>query len=94
MEVIATNRGFALISFKDRNDIECSLQKSSVATEDCIWLGCDDPNAQIFPGNNTGWHPYPLPENVSCSTRMHLSQDQVRMLLPYLQKFVKTGELA
>jgi hypothetical protein len=36
-----TNRGFALSDFKDRYRQKCSLQKSSLATEDCIWLGVD-----------------------------------------------------
>lgn len=37
--------------------------------------------------------PYPIPEAVSLHTRMHLSRDQVRDLLPALQHFVDTGEL-
>ena len=34
-----TERGFALYEFRDRYNRECSLQRSSIATEDCIWLG-------------------------------------------------------
>ena len=34
-----TARGFAIREFEDRNGIACSIQKSSVATEDLIWLG-------------------------------------------------------
>lgn len=63
-----TDRGFAIARFKDRSGVPCSLQKSSVATEDCIWLG--------------------IPEY-----RMHLTQDQVKALLPALKHFAKTGEL-
>jgi hypothetical protein len=42
MEKIHTIRGFDLYEFKDRSKAECTLQKSSIATEDCIWLGTDD----------------------------------------------------
>lgn len=38
----ATLRGFDLIEFKDRNGRDCTLQKSSVADEECIWLGQGD----------------------------------------------------
>jgi len=41
MEVKLTDRGFQIINFIDRYDAECSLQKSSLATEDAIWFGCD-----------------------------------------------------
>lgn len=34
-----TQRGFTIYKFKDSNGEDCSLQKSSVATEDLIWLG-------------------------------------------------------
>lgn len=73
MKVEQTSRGFGLVNFTDKYDQSCSLQKSSLATEDCIWFGVD--NAAIT-------HP-----------RMHLTQDMVKELLPYLQKFVETGEL-
>lgn len=36
-----TDRGFAVATFYDRYDVECSIQKSSLATEDAIWLGVD-----------------------------------------------------
>lgn len=34
-----TERGFAEIKFQDRYDQECSLKKSSLASEDAVWLG-------------------------------------------------------
>lgn len=88
-----TERGYCLASFKDGNDVACSLQKSSVATEDMIWLGPDEPNPKVFAGDSTGWHDYPLPENVQCTTRMHLTRGQAAQLLPLLRAFVDTGEL-
>lgn len=93
IEIGKTARGFTIGEFKDANGVECSLQQSSVATDDFIWLGCNEPNPRILPGDGTGWHPYPIPENVLCDTRMHLSRDQVEELLPHLQRFVETGEL-
>ncbi|MCK9544475.1 MAG: hypothetical protein M0R03_20850 [Novosphingobium sp.] len=39
-----TSRGFEYYEFIDRYNTKCSLQKSSLAFEDCIWLGCDDAN--------------------------------------------------
>ncbi len=102
-----TQRGFAVGHFTDRYDHECSIQKSSLAFEDCIWLGLDNANPQImsrdairmglrkqtFDENDNGWVKYEIPKEVSLNTRMHLTRKQVKELLPLLQKFVETGEL-
>lgn len=72
----ATQRGFSYIRFEDEYGHTCSLQKSSRATEDCIWLGREDAK-----------------DAIGASARMHLTQEQVAMLLPYLTRFVETGEL-
>lgn len=98
-----TERGFALIEFQDRYDNKCSLQKSSLATEDAVWFGLDSAKPQIMAchamanGVDTdkavGWVPYPIPEDVLLATRMHLTRAQVAALLPALQHFVDTGEL-
>lgn len=37
-----TNNGFDFVSFKDDYGNQCSLQESSLATEDAVWLGVDD----------------------------------------------------
>jgi hypothetical protein len=34
-----------------------------------------------------------LDDHYSANNRMHLTQDQVRDLLPFLKKFAETGEL-
>lgn len=92
MKIKYTKRGFGRIDFKDRYDIECSIQESSLATEDAIWFGCNSHNAQVLiPGK--GWVKFDLPEESVCTTRMHLTQEQVAELLPYLQRFVETGEI-
>ena len=93
MKITKTNRGFAVASFKDQYKYDCSIQESSLATKACVWLGLREPNPKQFPGNGTGWHDYKLPDNVQCTTRMHLTQRQVKALLPLLQQFVKTGKL-
>ncbi len=92
-----TSRGFAITEFTDFYGSKCSLQKSSLSTEDCIWLGINNSNPRIMASkvmeNGTGWVKYPIPEDVLISTHMHLSVEQVKELLPILQKFVETGEL-
>jgi hypothetical protein len=94
-----TERGFARMEFTDRNGVTCSLQKSSLAFEDCIWLGCNDIGLKRFTPGNVGWEDIPLindaPYGIThiANTRMHLSREQVAMLLPHLQRFVEAGEL-
>ena len=101
-----TERGFRYDEFVDSYGHKCSLQKSSSAMEDKIWLGINDPEPEIMindalklgrgdlcNGHTVGWVPYPLPEEVLCHTRMHLTQAQVKALLPALQHFAETGEL-
>lgn len=89
---IKTQRGFAGIEFNDRYEAKCLIQKSSLATEDAIWFGVDDADPKILiPGS--GWQPFEIPKEVLITTRMHLTQKQVKKLLPILQKFVETGEI-
>lgn len=98
-----TLRGFTYASFEDRYGAKCSIQKSSLAFEEAIWFGVDDPDPQIMAvdapkyGVHTaavnGWVKYPIPDEVSLTTRMHLTQEQVQQILPVLQHFAETGEL-
>lgn len=98
-----TERGFRLIEFVDRYGHGCSLQKSSLATDDAIWLGIDDPAPEVMTAHAArlgveseavnGWVPYPIPDEVLVHTRMHLTREQVAELLPVLHHFVSTGEL-
>lgn len=92
-----THRGFAYFQFNDRNGNSCSLQKSSIATEDCIWLGIDDANPQIMASKiiegGTGWAKYPIPEDVLLTTRMHLNVEQAKWLVDRLQVFLETAEV-
>lgn len=87
-----TNRGFSLIEFEDTYKDKCSIQKSSYGSEPRIWFGIDDANPQICI-QGQGFVPYKLPEEVHLTTRMHLNQEQVKQLLPILERFAKTGNL-
>jgi len=89
-----TNRGFNISKFKDSYNKECSLQQSSSAMDDYIWLGIDKPNLVVFEDENKGKYIETImPPNFSVSSRMHLNREQVAELLPHLQRFVETGEL-
>lgn len=76
----ANDRGFLKGSFKDHNGEACSIQESSLADADCIWLGCE--HETIHPKFG-----------LACGARMHLTQEMVADLIPLLQHFVDTGEL-
>lgn len=88
-----TNRGFALVEFKDANGAECSLQTSSALNSHDqpwtyhLWIGCDGPNPKVMKYGE-GWVPYELPEEVLCTTRMHLTRDQVSELVESLQAWL------
>lgn len=92
-----TQRGFKLIEFEDLYNAKCNIQKSSLASYDAIWFGLENADPKILASKvqegGTGWVKYPIPEDVMMSTRMHLSRDDVKALLPILQKFVDTGEI-
>lgn len=93
-----TERGFAFITFDDFNGVECTLQKSSIATEDCIWFGAREIGLKRFVPLGGGWKDVELendPHGVThvANNRMHLSREQVAALLPVLQRFVETGEI-
>jgi len=95
--VTVTERGFKYETFKDYNDTECSVQKSSLATEDCIWLGAREIGLKKFTPYK-GWENIetrgePMGVSFIANNRMHLSRDQVADLIPILQTFVDTGEL-
>ena len=107
IKVTPNARGFNLGEFTDRYGMGCSIQKSSLASEDCIWLGIDDAKPQImssdaiklglrkatFDENDNGWVKFEIPKELSLATRMHLTREQVKKLLPLLNKFVETGDI-
>lgn len=98
-----TSRGFARTEFSDLYDTNCYIQKSSLATKDAIWLGVVDAKPQVLASHaaslgvktdkTTGWVPYPMREEVSLTTQMHLTRPMAKKLIKHLQHFVDTGEL-
>lgn len=106
MKKTTTARNFELITFKDHNQQNCSLQQSSaidIARDNAldrpgsslIWLGVDDRSGGIvvFDKDNPGKYVQTdLPENFMLPTRMHLNADQVRDLIEQMQHWLDTGE--
>ncbi|WP_020403765.1 hypothetical protein [Gracilimonas tropica] len=98
-----TDRGFDLYKFEDSYGAKCSMQKSSAAFEDKVWLGVDDPDPKILASQaskfgikttkRNGWVEYPIPKEVSMITRMHLNKKQVKSLVWVLIKFLITGRI-
>lgn len=81
-----TKRGFELLNFYDHYNELCDIQRSSLASEDAIWLGTHSPNPQILQ-DGIGWAEYPLPKNTLISHRMHLTRKQSMSLALKLLKF-------
>lgn len=100
-----TERGFGRIEFIDDYGEKCSIQESSSVIER-IWLGIDRVNPQIMKSDGqklglempkgeevSGWMPYPIPEQVVLSSRMHLNRSQVQNLVDKLQQWLDSGSL-
>lgn len=89
-----TSRGFAIKNFTDANGVECSIQKSSIATDDLIWLGCNDLGLKEFKAGE-GWRDIDLPSTTKhhyvANTRMHLTREQANELIPLRQKLETTS---
>jgi len=97
MKYAETSRGFSLIEFKDLYSAECNIQKSSLATDNAIWIGISNPDPKIMasktPKGGIGWVPYEISEDVLITTRMHINQDQAKEVVKVLNYFIKHGEL-
>ena len=71
-----------------------------------IWLGPDDADPKIMkskaeelgvplpPGEVSGWMPYPIPDEVLLTTRMHLDRGLVVQLVHRLQTWLETGSFS
>lgn len=104
MESTKTERGFGLVEFKDRNQVECSLQQSSAIDlnsddgiahpgSSFIWLGCNSADPQYFiPNGDPSWRPVPMPAEYIANTRMHLGREEVQMLIEHLTNWLNTGQ--
>lgn len=102
MKKTKTQRGFVSYSFKDAGGIECSIQKSSWAEKDAIWLGAKKIGLKEFIAYRqpTAWmdredvDEFSHAHHFIANNRMHLTREQVAKMLPILQKFVETGEIS
>jgi hypothetical protein len=100
-----TERGFQAVEFSDSYGVSSSLQESSAADSQHLWLGPNDGNPQILasdarrlglrPANDatTGWVPYAVPKEVLLATRMHLGREQVQGLVNHLTHWLEHGTL-
>ncbi|MCR5224919.1 MAG: hypothetical protein K6C34_02445 [Alphaproteobacteria bacterium] len=103
-----TARGFEVKHFKDTYDLDCSIQESSSAEEEKIWLGVHNAPIKIMVkdidafracniipegANAHSWCTVELPEEALVESRMHLNQEQAQWLIDELQYFVDNGYL-
>lgn len=72
-----TPRGFQIWTFKDFYGQKCSIQESSLASENALWIGVDNTGPNIEgPSGFT---------NEDVNFRMHLTYDQVNHLIENLK---------
>jgi hypothetical protein len=98
VKIVASRfNGYQLLEFNDDNGEGCPLQDSSAITCDDygskLWLGINDPDPKRRNPSGPGWVTEKLPEDIYFTTRMHLSQKNVRKLLPYLIHFIEYGTI-
>lgn len=86
-----TERGFTIAEFDDLYGNHCSIQKSSTAMYDAIWMGISNPVINVMIDGQ--WQDVTLPADAVIHSRMHLSQKMVRDILPALMHFAETGDL-
>lgn len=78
-KIETTSRGFEIIKFKDRYNVDCSLQQSSMFDDEhvdqpgasAIWLGVD--------------------EGVNRDLRMHIDLKQAKALVAVLEMWIQFG---
>lgn len=98
MEKRTTERGFEIIEFTDQKGVKCSIQESSLYLP-CVWIGVNNANPQIMASQavlfgletteTQGWVDYPIPEEVSLNTRMHLDKPMLREFIDTLEEYYK-----
>ena len=105
-EQTETQHGFIKLLFKDSYDNLCSLQESSNAEDDFIWLGIENAEPLIMKQDavklgliskdkpTAGWMDYPIPEEVLLHTRMHLNKEQATILGLKLLHFGTSGDIS
>ena len=82
-----TERGFLRADFIDKYGMGCSIQESSSAEQGCLWFGIN--GVPVTPQ-------YTFTDEAGMTrtmSRMHLTQEHVRGVLPLLQLFAERGDL-
>lgn len=87
-----TREGVTRREFTDYNAQSCSIQDSSLASVEAIWFGINAVQPMVLASRaasvgiqtdeTTGCVSYPIPGEVSLSSRMHLTRSMVQKLLP------------
>lgn len=106
MKYDKTGRGFGIATFKDYYGSDCSVQESSIVEPECIWVGISDVEPKIMKRDAhkygiqlpkgeevSGWMPFPVPDDVLLSSRMHLNKEQVEDLIKVLQNWLETRRI-
>lgn len=75
-----SSRGYAFMEFRDFNGESCSIQESSLATKNCLWLGCDHETIHQVTGD-------------PCGARMHIDLKLAKRIVRTLQHWIDTGYL-
>jgi len=98
MKKSQTNRGFDLIEFEDDRGTPCSIQESGSVLP-AVWIGVNDPSPKIMASQakafgistveTSGFVPYPIPKEVSLTTRMFLTKPQLREFIDELERYHK-----
>ena len=103
-----TNRGFGHIEVELRHGEQLSIQKSSLATENAIWMGAAEENVKAFiPSEERApyfdWVDIDVRElikmkhsrvdGIVTNTRVEITQEKMKELLPIFKHFAETGEL-
>lgn len=96
MNISKTSRGFGIMEFLDANGETCTIQESSAYREEgLIWLGAKEVEVKGMGVN--GWESIDFTKeygsNFVGNQRMHLSQSDVKDLLPLLTYFAEHGHL-
>ena len=87
IKFMLTPRGFVRGDFTDLYGWKCSIQESSLATQDALWLGCDE----TPDGEKLG--PIDKISGQHIGSRMHLDVALAKELIGLLQYFVDHGNL-
>jgi len=68
------------MEFKDIYGAECSVQESSLASKNALWIGCDHETIHEKTGEK-------------CGARMHIDLVLAKRIVATLRRWIETGRL-